>query len=90
MPLAVGKTPSAWNSAEDGYMRTRRDANQLQERDDCANQHAAQQTGAEYAKGGCNRHNKFGAVIAPESFEGRELEQFHHGYQYHGGKYRLR
>ena len=50
MPLAIGEPPRAGNASEEGDVRTRRATEQLHERDDRADHHAAQQAGAEHAE----------------------------------------
>src|SRR5882757_4458764 len=86
MPLAIGEPPRARNASQKGDMRVRSGAQQLYERNDRAEQHAAQKAEAEHANESCHRRDEFRPVAAPKLPERRDFEQAGHGYQHDGGQ----
>ncbi len=64
---------------------------QLHQRNDCANHHAAKQARTENAENGCHRHHELRAVAAPELFECcRRLNKPITADEHDGCEYRLR
>jgi hypothetical protein len=89
MPLAIREAPGAGNAPQDGDVRIRSTTEHLQQGDDRADHHAAEEARAEHSHERRQRHDELATIAAPERLEGRHLDQPRHRHQHHGGQDRL-